>query len=307
MQSFIKIAIIFVMIKVMKILLLLTVVYSLACYSPDPAEQRRLLIIGIDGCRPDALQKAQTPNIDALWKNGSYSFAAQTDLESLSGPCWTSMLTGVWHDKHGVVSNNYRNPNVEKYPHFFRRIKEIKPELFTVSLVNWSPIHKILRSQDADVCENHKPDEKLAKVAAEVLSNQNPTAVFVAFDDLDHAGHEYGFDPENRDYLNAIEKVDELAGVVLKALKARKTYHEEKWLVLVSTDHGGKGKNHGGQSPEELTTFFIAHGPTVKSGKIEQASFIVDVAATALEHLRIAIDPEWNLDGKPIGLKKANR
>jgi len=214
------------------------------------------------------------------------------------------MLTGVWHEKHGVISNDYLAPRVEEYPHFFRRVKQNRPELFTVSLVNWAPIHKILPPRDADVRENFQPDDKLAEAAARILSDRDPDVMFVAFDDLDHAGHEFGFDPDNRDYIAAVEKVDELAGVVLQALRARPTYHEEDWLILVSTDHGGKGKSHGGPSPEELTTFFIAHGPSVKAGKIEGDAFIVDVAVTALRHLDIAVDPGWDLDGRPKGLKK---
>jgi len=30
----------------------------------------------------------------------------------------------------------------------------------------------------------------------------------------------------------------------------------------------------------------------------------VDVAVTALRHLDIAVDPGWDLDGRPKGLKK---
>ena len=35
-------------------------------------QNKKLLFIGIDGCRPDALTQAETPNIDGLINDGIY-------------------------------------------------------------------------------------------------------------------------------------------------------------------------------------------------------------------------------------------
>lgn len=66
---------------------------------------------------------------------------------------WSAMLTGAFHDKHGVITNGYENPNVEKFPHFFHRIKKYNPELQTFTASTWDPIHKILQEGDADWAE----------------------------------------------------------------------------------------------------------------------------------------------------------
>jgi predicted AlkP superfamily pyrophosphatase or phosphodiesterase len=92
--------------------------------------QNKVLIIGIDGCLLDALLETNTKNLDVLWKNGAYTFKAKTDDLSWSGVCWTGMLTGVWKEKHKVYSNEYKNPNIKEYPHFFRHVKQQKPNLF---------------------------------------------------------------------------------------------------------------------------------------------------------------------------------
>ena len=99
------------------------IVIIILLYSCAKPIQNKVLIIGIDGCRPDALLSASTPNIDKLWKNGAYSFQTKTDDISYSGSCWTGMLTGVWHAKHKVLSNKYLDPNIEEFPHFFNRLK----------------------------------------------------------------------------------------------------------------------------------------------------------------------------------------
>jgi predicted AlkP superfamily pyrophosphatase or phosphodiesterase len=264
--------------------------------------QNKVLIIGIDGCRPDAMLAAETPNLDALWQNGAYSFSAKTDPISSSGICWTGMLTGVWHEKHNVVSNKYKNPNIAEYPHFFRRVKAQKPELKTFSVVNWSPIHKIFQEGDADIVNYLLTDDKVTKRVADLLRNDNPDVMFVQLDEVDHAGHEYDFIPESKKYLKGIEKSDKQVGTILKALYERENYEQENWLVIVSTDHGGSDFGHGKDIPEHTTIFYIASGKDVNKGEIEQQVNVIDVAVTALKHLDINIEKGWNLDGKVVGL-----
>ncbi|WP_430972168.1 alkaline phosphatase family protein [Sunxiuqinia rutila] len=265
--------------------------------------QNKVLIIGIDGCRPDGLLAAKTPNLDKIWENGAYSFSAQTDPISSSGICWTAMLTGVWHEKHNVLTNEYKDPNIGEYPHFYRRVKEQKPDLKLYSIVNWSPIHKILQKGDADIVNYLLSDEKVTQRVVDLLQNDNPDAVFVQLDEVDGAGHRYDYVPESSEYLKAIEKADELVGSMITAIKRRELIKKENWLILVSTDHGGSKKGHGKDIPEHTTIFFIANGNDVQKGKIKQQVNVVDVAVTALEHLGIESEEDWNLDGKVIGIR----
>ena len=67
----------------------------------------KVLVIGIDGVRPDVLAEVPTPNLDALIADGTYTDQAQTGLPSVSGPGWSSFLNGVWSEKHGVTNNDF--------------------------------------------------------------------------------------------------------------------------------------------------------------------------------------------------------
>lgn len=261
----------------------------------------KVLIIGIDGCRPDALLAAKTPNIDKLWKQGAYSFDAKTASRSSSGPCWTSMLTGVWPEKHGILNNKYSVPS--KYPHFFQRIKTLKPELKTVSIVYWSPLHKILPDESVDVKKSARPDAKVAELVANTLAGGDPDVVFVQFDEVDHAGHKYGYRPDAAGYVKSIETADSFVGRIIGSLEARKSYKKENWLIILTTDHGGIEKRHGGNTPQETTIFFIAHGKTVVKGELKEQVGVVDVAVTSMAHLGLPIDPKWRLDGKVQGIR----
>src|SRR6185436_18967636 len=82
------------------------------------ASAKKVLIIGIDGCRPDALLNAQAPHLHGLIKNGAFSAKAQTGDMTASGSGWGSLLTGVWREKHGVRGNDFALANFKEFPDF---------------------------------------------------------------------------------------------------------------------------------------------------------------------------------------------
>jgi len=127
----------------------------------------------------------------------------------------------------------------------------------------------------------------------------------VYFGSVDESGHKVGFHPSVNLYVAAIEVVDGQVGQLLKAIDSRPSRAAENWLILVSTDHGGKGTGHGDghKVPEICTVFLIVSGPAAQQGKIEKQTYLVDLPVTALVHLGVKIDPAWKLDGQAVGLK----
>lgn len=264
---------------------------------------KKALVIGIDGCRPDALLVAKAPHLHGLIKNGAFSGKAQTGDMTASGSGWGSLLTGVWREKHLVRGNDFKLANFSEYPHVLARVKKARPDSFVASVVHWEPIQKLIVKK-ADVTVAFKTDAEVTKVACELLKDKNPDVLFVHLDDVDGAGHKHGFHPKEPKYLDAIATADVQVGELLKAIESRATFAKEDWLVIVSTDHGGSGKGHGKNIPEHRTIFLIVSGKSAARGTIEPAPVIVDIAPTVLQHLGIAIDPAWKLDGKAVGLKK---
>jgi predicted AlkP superfamily pyrophosphatase or phosphodiesterase len=265
-------------------------------------KEKKVLIIGIDGVRPDALLAASTPHMDALWQNGAYSFQARTDKISSSGPCWTAMLTGVWHLKHKVLTNDYLNPDLKHYPHFFHRLQKEKPGLQCYSVANWDPIHKILQEGDAMLSATATNDVNVTKKVVELLEKEEIDVMFVQLDEVDGAGHRHDYSVDSPKYLKAIERSDKQVGQMVEALKRRPDYHSEDWLILVSTDHGGSNFGHGKDIPDHTTIFYLAWGQSVALGEIEKEVGVVDVAVTALKHMGITAKDSWYLDGQVSGL-----
>ena len=63
----------------------------------------RVLIISIDGLRPDLLLRAYMPRVRGLCAAGSYTFWAETTPEAYTLPCHLTMLTGAPAEAHGVT------------------------------------------------------------------------------------------------------------------------------------------------------------------------------------------------------------
>lgn len=240
------------------------------------SQVNKVLLIGIDGVRPDALQMANTPNMDVLTANATYTYDAINDGITVTGPGWASLLTGVWPAKHGITDNTFNGSNTATYPHLFQRIEEFDPELHTVSICQWAPINTYLAEGAADTTITTADDATLVEQAAtNYLSNYDPDAIFVYFDDPDDAGHASGFSPDNPDYLDAIEYIDQAVGNIMTALYARPNINMENWAVLVSTDHGGIGTEHGGNTIDERNIFFIMSGDSIPNTEVLADSVLV--------------------------------
>ncbi len=279
--------------------------------APQPTP--KVLLIGIDGVRPDVLAQVATPNIDALAASGWYTAEARTTTPSVSGPSWSSMLTGVWPGKHGVTNNNFTGRDYDTWPGFLTRAERERPELATYAALDWLPLGELPEGGpvlpatiDARaVLDGYDlgwaaADGEVTAHAVRHLGQADPDVMFVYLGNPDETSHQHG--SIGTEYRDAIALADSHVGMLIDAVRARPGYENEDWLVLISTDHGRSADGgHGGDSPEEMTIFILASGAATVDWPQPGPAHIVDVAATALAHLGIEIDPAWGLDGRPLG------
>ncbi|MDG1832273.1 MAG: alkaline phosphatase family protein [Verrucomicrobiota bacterium] len=284
------------------------------------AVKPHVLVIGIDGLRPDAMQKANTPNIDALIQNGTVSFQCQIlgeryrKNDTVTAPGWSSILTGVWADKHGVQDNSFKGKQFDTYPHFFARIKSQFPLLKTASFLDLPRTNEYIVAhadfqygylESVPARSRAGKDARIATEASKLIAAKDYQAVFVYFGNCDGVGHKNGFHPSVSQYRDVIHQTDSYIGKLLSAIKSRPNPEDENWLILLTADHGGNGKGHsrGQKVPEILNVPFIVSGGEAKRGALGDKIYIVDIATTALTHLGVTVMPDWKLDGKAVGLK----
>jgi len=294
---------------------------ALGCGAPaqqsadDAPLTPKVLVIGIDGVRPDVLAEVETPNLDMLAAEGAFTATARTGFPSVSGPGWSSFLNGVWPDKHGVTDNSFEGARYEDFPDFLTRIERLRPELETFAVADWLPLVysedgsppisrevDVVHALDGSELGWAEADAESVRLATMRLATADPDALFVYLGNPDETSHEHR--SIGAEYRAALALADEHVGLLIQAVRSRATYTDEDWLIISSTDHGRlPDGGHGGDTDEERTTYFLVSGPSAAPGAITDSTFIVDVAATALAHLGIAIDPAWNFDGRPVGIR----
>lgn len=142
-------------------------------------------------------------------------------------------------------------------------------------------------------------DDNTTAKAVDYLKNGNPDSTFVHLDDVDGAGHSSGSSSAN--YQAQLKVTDAKVGEILAAVKARPSYAAEDWLIVITADHGHTPTGgHGGSTQLERQSFVIAQGAGIAANSTRHDIKVTDIAPTVLKHQGVAIDPAWNLDGKPI-------
>ena len=70
--------------------------------------QQKLVVISFDALIYEDVDYLKTkPNFSWLLENGSYVKRVKSIYPTLTYPCHTTMITGCWPDKHGVINNTY--------------------------------------------------------------------------------------------------------------------------------------------------------------------------------------------------------
>lgn len=251
----------------------------------------RVLLIGIDGVRTDILNRLDLPHLDRLRVEGGLrEMTIDEDDVSISGPMWSTILTGKSRSAHGVENN--ADVPATRVPDVFTQLVDQEALAMPVALASWPPLTSragcgpIINPQKVrcyteplvreDITEYQVGDEKVMHAAVRYLGVPQVDGAFVYFGLVDEVGHAYGVGDE---YEQALQQVDRQIGEVLRALERRAD--RERWLVLVTTDHGQtESGTHGGTSPAESSVWVISNDESALS-QIQTPSDIAPTIALA--------------------------
>ncbi|MDN5283959.1 MAG: hypothetical protein JWR38_233 [Mucilaginibacter sp.] len=201
---------------------------------------RKVLYLIVDGARGASVNSANIPNIKALLPNSIYSWVALSDPDSTRDVSnWANMLTGVKKEKHLVLRDDFSGANLAGYPVVLERVKEERPNAKIVSFSS-SAIFKNNLTKGASISQSFDTDAEIKTAVVNDLNTDTASLILGHFNDVDEAGAKYGYDNSATQYKAAIEKFDGYVGEIMDALRKRKNYANEDWLVVIASSGGGK-------------------------------------------------------------------
>ena len=272
---------------------------------------KHVVLIGLDGWGAYSVNKADMPNVKKLMADGSYTLKKRSVLPSSSAVNWASMYMGAGPELHGYTEWGSQTPELPSrvvnkngiFPTVFSLLRESDPKAEIGCICEWAGIRYVCDTlalnYDKHVTE--KPQSPATtKYAVEYIKQSRPNLVNIVFDEPDHTGHSAGHDtPE---YYAKLKELDGYIGQIVEAVK--KAGIMDETIFVITADHGGINKGHGGKTMQEMETPFIIAGKNVKKGycfdDISMMQF--DCASTLAKLLGLTQPQVWI--GRPMPVFK---
>lgn len=245
---------------------------------PEGKTEKKAIVLGYDGCRLDRIKDIDDKEdgaINLLLNNGGKAYISYAGgvpypkintQDTSTAPGWCSMLTGVLADVHGITQNDVIKSN--DHLTLLTTLVENKIADSSAFYVSWAGhfsrenatyLDEVQYTKDNNLNVSFvrsKNDKGTADtIKADVSKPDCTDFIFSTFEYCDHAGHQTGF--YNARYNNGFKKADATAEDIIRTIYARDTYETEDWLIVITSDHGGIGREHGGASIQERYTPII--------------------------------------------------
>lgn len=282
-----------------------------------------IVIISIDGLRPDVLLRADAPNIRSLMAHGCFTFWARTTAVALTLPSHVSMLTGVIPVRHGIHWNEdlpLAKPYYPKVPTLFELAHKVGYTTAMVAAkskfdvlnrpgtIDWLYLPQFAMPEAQAATQPMELQSTTSTVASaqiitehviRVLKDHKPDVLMVHFGSTDVIGHSTGWGTPEQ--VAEVGKIDSDIGQILKT--EDRLSLQKRTAIIITSDHGGAGRTHGADDERSRNIPWIIYAPGIRQNydltRIQSLTVnTYDTFATACWLL--GIHTPAGIDGKPI-------
>jgi predicted AlkP superfamily pyrophosphatase or phosphodiesterase len=263
-----------------------------------PWVAQHVVFIGLDGWSASSYEKAEMPVTKGLAADGAYTVKKRSVLPSSSAVNWATMFNGSAPELHGYTKWDSKTPDVPSrvvshyglFPSVFGLFHDAYPQAKSGLLYEWDGIGYFVEKESFDIIQNLKPDS-LTLVGCDYIKQSKPALFAMIYDDPDHTGHGFGWD--SPEYYEKLKELDGRVNQIVQAVKDAGIYDET--VFIITSDHGGINKGHGGATLSEMEAPFVVSGKGIKKGlNFDDISIMqYDVAATIATIFRLEQPQVW--------------
>lgn len=281
-------------------------------------EPTHVLLIGVDGVNMSKVLEYDydepTSGFRILMDQGVTGTTSFVGHTTISGPAWSTILTGAWDDKTGVFNNIFNPAPYNSWPTAINLIEYHAPEVDTAVFANWQYINDIADAggYPADINEFVEFDTSwevtddlvVLQTIDQILNTTATDSAFIFSYQVavDEAGHEAGGDSDA--YTAALLNTSKNIALIMAAVDAWEVLNPgQQWTVITTTDHGHQpqaGFGHGFQSPDETASWVIfdLEGDDADDGLQNLGYSNVDITPTIVD--LFGIEQRSDFDGVPL-------
>jgi predicted AlkP superfamily pyrophosphatase or phosphodiesterase len=238
--------------------LILSALLVASCQTMQPvrtAERPIVVLVSIDGFRPDYLARGETPILSRLAAEGA-SGSMQPSFPSKTFPNHYTIVTGLRPDHHGIVNNNMVDPEIPGVTFSLGNAAAVTDRRWwddgepiwvtaenaglTTAAMFWPGSEAAIRGVrptyfarfDQSMAGDARVDQLLAWL--DLPKGERPDFATLYFDAVDTAGHHGG--PGSDEVNVALKSVDASMARLVAGLEARGL--RDKVVLIIVSDHG---------------------------------------------------------------------
>ena len=204
-------------------------------------EVETVLMVSIDALHPSALSEQASPHLLRLMRSGRFTLHGQSVTPPQTLIAHTAMMTGLAPAQNGKLDNDWK-PGMPQVAHE-TVLDFAKQRGYQTAYFYAKPKLGYLISASVD--EHALARDEGVDMARTFFNHHSRRFVFLHISGLEDAGRDSGW--LSPDYANELTHIDKTLAPLLDAVRQRGSY-----LIVVTSDHAGHGREHGTDHPEDF-------------------------------------------------------
>lgn len=254
----------------------------------------KVILILVDGMRPDSLEVCGHPFISKMKQAGGYTDKAQTVMPSVTLPCHMSLFYSVPPIRHGILTNTY-TPQVRPINGLCEQLNQNKKSC--ALFYNWGELRDLAKPDSiaygcyisGRVYSYKISNIKITDEAIKYINDSTPDFTFLYLGYTDEVGHDHGWMSE--EYINSVYESWDCIDRIVSSIP-------DDYTIMITADHGGHDRSHGCDIPEDMTIPLFIKGKGFTPTTELQNANIMDIAPTITKLLGVEAADEW--EGKSL-------